>query len=75
MNSMSIWHWLVLLIPVLLMALLYILPAIVAFRRRHHNRAAILALNLLLGWTGLGWIAALVWSLTETRGGRPHLTR
>jgi hypothetical protein len=35
--------------------------------RRHHNRSAIIALNLLLGWTILGWITALVWSLTFTQ--------
>jgi hypothetical protein len=28
---------------------------------------AIFLLNLLLGWTALGWIAALVWSFTEVR--------
>lgn len=45
----------------------YALPAIIAYRRTHHQRMAIGALNLLLGWTGLGWCAALVWALTETR--------
>ncbi len=43
---------------------LYLLPAIVALCRRHHNFAAIAALNILLGWTFLGWVAALIWSLT-----------
>jgi hypothetical protein len=43
---------------------LYFLPAIVASRRKHHNSGAIFALNLLLGWTVLGWIVALVWACT-----------
>ncbi len=42
----------------------YLLPSIVASRRRHPNSTAIFALNVLLGWTALGWIIALVWSLT-----------
>jgi Superinfection immunity protein len=42
----------------------YFVPAIIAFSRNHRNRAAILVLDLLLGWTLLGWVAALVWSLT-----------
>jgi hypothetical protein len=42
----------------------YLIPAWVAYRRGHHNRMAILALNILLGWTGLIWILALIWSLT-----------
>lgn len=46
---------------------LYLLPTIVAFMRRHHQRAAITLLNLFLGWTALGWIAALIWSATATR--------
>ena len=44
---------------------IYGIPTFVAFVREHHNRAAILALNLLLGWTIIGWIGALVWSLTN----------
>jgi hypothetical protein len=45
----------------------YILPSVIAFSRGHQNSAAILAVNLLLGCIVLGWIAALVWSLTEVR--------
>lgn len=43
-----------------------LLPSFVAFVRRHHNRYAILVLNILLGWTIIGWAVALVWSLTAT---------
>jgi len=45
--------------------LVYLLPYIVAGSRRHHNRAAIFALNLFLGWTFLGWVIALVWACTK----------
>ena len=47
--------------------LAYFLPAVIAFLRGHHQRMAILVLNLLLGWTALGWIVALVWSFTAKR--------
>jgi hypothetical protein len=51
----------------LLVALgLYFLPTIIVISRNHHNASAIGILNLLLGWTFLGWVAALVWSLTAT---------
>lgn len=43
---------------------LYFLPWIVASHRRHPQRFAIGVLNLLLGWTVLGWVGALVWSAT-----------
>jgi hypothetical protein len=43
---------------------LYFTPALVARHRQHQSGPAIAVLNLLLGWTVLGWIAALVWSLS-----------
>lgn len=38
------------------------LPAIVAFQRHVRDRWFILALNILLGGTGIGWIVALIWA-------------
>ncbi|HHH9302141.1 TPA: superinfection immunity protein [Pseudomonas aeruginosa] len=46
---------------------LYFLPAIIAENRKHHNKGAITVLNLLLGWTFVGWVAALVWAASATR--------
>jgi hypothetical protein len=40
----------------------YFLPALVAFARHHYNNGAIFVLNLFLGWTLIGWVAALVWA-------------
>jgi hypothetical protein len=42
------------------MFLLYFLPAIIGRTKR--DRAGILLFNLFLGWTGIGWIVALVWA-------------
>jgi len=44
---------------------LYFAPAFVADARDHKNKVAIAVLNLFLGWTVLGWIAALVWAFTH----------
>ena len=41
----------------------YFIPSGVAFLRAHHSKVAILTLNILLGWSGIGWIVALVWAL------------
>lgn len=49
---------------VVIACFLYVVPWLVAARRGHPQTPAIAALNLLLGWTFLGWAAALVWSLT-----------
>jgi uncharacterized BrkB/YihY/UPF0761 family membrane protein len=42
---------------------IYFLPTIVAFRRQKRDCVAIGALNLLLGWTLIGWAVSLVWAL------------
>ena len=47
--------------------LLYFLPWIIALARGHHNAGAIFLLNLLLGWTVIGWLFAFIWSFTSVR--------
>ena len=41
---------------------IYCLPSIIAFEVKHPMRWPILGVNILLGSTVLGWLAALVWS-------------
>jgi hypothetical protein len=41
---------------------LYFLPSFVGWRKR--SSGAIAILNLLLGWTFIGWVVALVWAMT-----------
>ncbi|SAK81457.1 hypothetical protein AWB75_05113 [Caballeronia catudaia] len=53
-------------LPILLI-LFYMWPSVIAQSRNHKSYDAIVALNILLGWTFLGWIGALVWSLTAAR--------
>lgn len=58
----------------LVAGLLYFLPAVVAALRRHPSGLAIFLLDLLLGWTVLGWIVALIWSASGERGGAVSAT-
>jgi hypothetical protein len=49
---------------------IYFIPTFIARSRGHKNTLAIFALNLLLGWSLIGWTAALVWAMLadqETR--------
>ena len=55
-------------------AALYLLPTLISLIRKHHNQNAIFALNLLLGWTVLGWVGALVWALTKVEPRKPGLS-
>ena len=44
---------------------LYFIPTLVAYKRKHHNRMAITVLNIIFGMSGIGWGIALVWALTR----------
>lgn len=43
----------------ILLCVVYFIPSIVGYNRS--NFTQIFLLNLLLGWTVLGWIVALIW--------------
>lgn len=58
--------------PIYLALSLYFIPFIIAGLRRHQSWMAVGALNVFLGWTFLGWIAALVWSLTGVKPKPAH---
>ncbi len=51
-------------LAVVLFFLVYFFPYIVASNRHHRQAEAIFVLTLLLGWTLVGWVAALCWALT-----------
>jgi hypothetical protein len=51
---------------IFVMLLVYLLPAVVAYSRAHKQTAAITALNVLGGWTLLGWVVSFVWALMRT---------
>ena len=53
------------LLLVVLIFTIYFLPTLLAFLRQHKNKLAIFLLNLLLGWTVLGWVVSLVWSVMK----------
>ena len=43
---------------------LYTLPSVIACASVHPSRSAIYFVNWLLGWTVLGWLIAMIWSLS-----------
>lgn len=46
---------------------IYLLPTCVAMARGRRQATAIGVLNVLLGWTFLGWVVALVWACMRDR--------
>lgn len=53
----------------------YLLPTMIAYTRSHNNTIALFALNLLGGWTGFLWLAALVWSLLNINAKDQEVSR
>jgi hypothetical protein len=39
------------------------LPTFIAFGRAHPKRQDIAVVNILLGWTLIGWIGVFLWAL------------
>ena len=49
----------------------FFLPTRIVRRRNHPQQDAIYAVNVLFGWTFIGWALALVWA--TWRGGLPAI--
>ena len=45
----------------------YIIPCLIAWDRGHQDQRKIWIVTILLGWTGVGWLIALIWSLNGPR--------
>jgi hypothetical protein len=50
---------------VILGAVVFFLPTIIAAARHHKNTLAIFLVNILTGWSFIGWVIALVWSVKK----------
>jgi len=64
--------WMIGIAAVVVGAIIYFAPSMIGDRKA--NRWAIFVLNLLLGWTVLGWIGALVWALCAEPSEKPVLS-
>lgn len=53
-------------------AALYLLPTIYAGSRSHPDMGAILTINLLLGWTLIGWVVAMAWAAKSIRADQQY---
>ena len=51
-------------VPAILLGLGYMLPTLIAYGRNVEERIAITAVNVLLGWTIVGWVVTSIWAMT-----------
>lgn len=62
------------LLLILLGLFLWFLPIGIGYQRRVPNLGALVATDLLLGWTGFGWVIALIWSFADTKPAPPPVS-
>lgn len=55
------------LVPVLIIAFLYFIPSMTAWVRSHHQLGPIVVVNVLLGWTFVGWVVALAMACSAVK--------
>lgn len=49
------------------LAIIYFLPSILAITRKQKSIVDIILLNTFLGWTIIGWFAALLWAMLKQK--------
>ena len=55
-------------IVVVIAVVVNFIPSFIAFSRDHPQRILILFINLIMGWTIIGWAALLYWATRESKG-------
>lgn len=64
-QSSPIWGYLFVFFLFLLSFCVYFIPTFIAFKRKHISRYGILIINLCFGFTFIGWVIALAWSVSK----------
>lgn len=60
-----LWLLLLLLVGGLLSLAVYVLPTAIGVVRRVPNLASLVVVNVLLGWTVIGWVVALAMAVRD----------
>lgn len=61
------------LLAVACFVVIYLIPTIVAISRKHLQKVPIILINILLGWSFIGWVVALVWACTKSKPKEVHI--
>lgn len=58
-------HLMIAYVVVLVLAILYMVPTLIAIAKKHEKTPLIGTVNFFVGWTFIGWIACIMWALSE----------
>ena len=65
-GGFSIIFTLLLLFLGIIGLVIYFIPTVIALKRNHINKVPIILVNILLGWSFIGWIVALIWACSNS---------
>lgn len=60
---------------IIIAAIVYFLPAILAYNYEHENAQDIALIDILFGWTIIGWLIAFIWVFSKPGGKFDKLIR
>lgn len=63
MSGFSTVQWMIVCVAGVGLIALYFVPTIIVALHRHPRMVPIIVLNVVAGWTVVGWIVALIWAL------------
>ncbi len=52
---------------IIITALIYFIPTTICLIRKHTYKLYIICLNIILGWTLIGWVVSLIWSFIDNK--------
>ncbi len=58
-------HLMIAYLVCLVVAIFYMIPTLVAIYKKHERTPLIGTVNFFVGWTLIGWIACIMWALSE----------
>jgi len=61
-GAFSLFHLLFMLVFAVVGLGVYFVPTIVAVARKHEQTGLVFLVNVLAGWSGIGWILTLLWA-------------
>jgi len=62
MGAFSLFHLLFMLVFAVVGLGIYFVPTIVAVARKHEQTGLVFLVNVLAGWSGIGWLLTLLWA-------------
>ena len=62
-----------LILNIVILAIIYFIPTVISIIKKHTYKLYIICINIILGWTLIGWLVCLIWSLIDNKKNRADI--